>query len=193
MNTFKMYCKRRKSGARFPDRKANNRLCACHCIAGNEASTNAVARWMRSWPSGGQTDAGCLNMLKLQTFWSQRRFSSASISKERRTVMFFHWPIPAYQHNETWWPEESAVFFHRHFRLIVRSIGTQGRQGVGKMYWVGEEGETPKEKSGVLDFNAWISLCTTLRYVRQGSLGSVSKSGGWNQRTFSWKPWFPLP
>ena len=36
MNTFKTYCKRRKSGARFPDRKANNRLCACHCIAGNE-------------------------------------------------------------------------------------------------------------------------------------------------------------
>ena len=39
MNTFKTYCKRRKSGARFPDRKANNRLCACHCIAGND---NAV-------------------------------------------------------------------------------------------------------------------------------------------------------
>ena len=36
MNTFKTYCKRRKSGARLPDRKANNRLCACHCIAGNE-------------------------------------------------------------------------------------------------------------------------------------------------------------
>ena len=36
MNTFKTYCKRRKSGARFPDRKANNRLCACHCIAGND-------------------------------------------------------------------------------------------------------------------------------------------------------------
>ena len=35
MNTFKTYCKRRKSGVRFPDRKANNRLCACHCIAGN--------------------------------------------------------------------------------------------------------------------------------------------------------------
>ena len=35
MNTFKTYCKRRKSGARLPDRKANNRLCACHCIAGN--------------------------------------------------------------------------------------------------------------------------------------------------------------
>ena len=35
VKTFKTYCKRRKSGARFPDRKANNRLCACHCIAGN--------------------------------------------------------------------------------------------------------------------------------------------------------------
>ena len=35
MNTFKTYCKRRESGARFPDRKANNHLCACHCIAGN--------------------------------------------------------------------------------------------------------------------------------------------------------------
>ena len=30
-----MYCKRRKSGARFPDRKARNRLYACHCIVGN--------------------------------------------------------------------------------------------------------------------------------------------------------------
>ena len=33
----------------------------------------------------------------------------------------------------------------------MRSIGTQGRQGMGKMYGVGEEGEIPKEKSGVLD------------------------------------------
>ena len=31
-----MYCKRRRSGVRFPDRKAKNRLCACHCIAGHE-------------------------------------------------------------------------------------------------------------------------------------------------------------
>ena len=30
-----MYCKRRKSSDRFPDRKARNRLYACHCIAGN--------------------------------------------------------------------------------------------------------------------------------------------------------------
>ena len=43
MNTFKTYCKRRKSGARFPDRKANNRLCACHCIAGNAV----VSNWKR--------------------------------------------------------------------------------------------------------------------------------------------------
>ena len=35
LNTFKMYCKRRKSSARFPDRKARNRLYVCHCIAGN--------------------------------------------------------------------------------------------------------------------------------------------------------------
>ena len=49
---------------------------------------------------------------------------------------------------------DSAVFFHRHLRLIVRSIGTQGRQGMGKMYGVGEEGEIPKEKSGVLNLNA---------------------------------------
>ena len=35
LNTFKLYCKRRKSGVRFPDRKAKNRLCACHCIAGH--------------------------------------------------------------------------------------------------------------------------------------------------------------
>ena len=36
LNIFKMYCKRRKSSARFPDRKARNPLCACHCIAGND-------------------------------------------------------------------------------------------------------------------------------------------------------------
>ena len=30
-----MYCKQRKSSARFPDWKARNRLYACHCIAGN--------------------------------------------------------------------------------------------------------------------------------------------------------------
>ena len=44
MNTFKTYCKRRKSGARFPDRKANNRLCACHCIAGNAVGWLLSAR-----------------------------------------------------------------------------------------------------------------------------------------------------
>ena len=38
LNTFKMYCKRRKSSAWFPDRKAKNRLYACHCIAGNALS-----------------------------------------------------------------------------------------------------------------------------------------------------------
>ena len=36
----------------------------------------------------------------------------------------------------------------------MRSIGTQGRQGMGNMYGVGEEGEIPKEKSGVLDLNS---------------------------------------
>ena len=36
----------------------------------------------------------------------------------------------------------------------MRSIGTQGRQGMGKMNGVGEEGEIPKEISGMLDFNA---------------------------------------
>ena len=46
MNTFKTYCKRRKSGARFPDRKANNRLCACHCIAGNGCR---LATTTQSW------------------------------------------------------------------------------------------------------------------------------------------------
>ena len=60
----------------------------------------------------------------------------------------------------------------------MRSIGTQGRQGMGKMYGVGEEGEIPKEKSGVLDLNARVSLWTTLRHVRKGSLGQVSKAGG---------------
>ena len=35
LNTFKMYCMWRRSGARFPDRKAKNRLYACHCIAGH--------------------------------------------------------------------------------------------------------------------------------------------------------------
>ena len=49
---------------------------------------------------------------------------------------------------------------------------------MGKMYGVGEEGEIPKEKNGVLDFNASLSLWTTLHSVRQGSLGSVSKARG---------------
>ena len=46
LNTFKMYCKRRKSSARFPDKKARNRLYACHCIAGNvqKAQTLPVVR-----------------------------------------------------------------------------------------------------------------------------------------------------
>ena len=35
LNSFKMYCKRRKSGVRFPDRKAKYHLYACHCIAGH--------------------------------------------------------------------------------------------------------------------------------------------------------------
>ena len=35
LNTFKMYCKRRKSGVRFSDSKAKNRFYACHCIAGH--------------------------------------------------------------------------------------------------------------------------------------------------------------
>ena len=42
---------------------------------------------------------------------------------------------------------------------------------MAKMYGVGEEGEIPKEKSGVLDLNASVSLWTTLRHVRKGSLG----------------------
>ena len=37
-----MYCKRRKSSPRFPDRKARNRLYACHCIAGNAWSWSAL-------------------------------------------------------------------------------------------------------------------------------------------------------
>ena len=41
-----------------------------------------------------QRDAGRLDMLKQRSFYSQRIFSSASIFKERRTVMFFHRPIP---------------------------------------------------------------------------------------------------
>ena len=52
MNTFKRYCKWRESGARFPDRKANNRLCECHCIAGAamlglevDGMDQAVAYW----------------------------------------------------------------------------------------------------------------------------------------------------
>ena len=30
LSTFKMYCKRRKSGVRFPDKKAKNRV-SLHC------------------------------------------------------------------------------------------------------------------------------------------------------------------
>ena len=44
LSTFKMYCKRRKSGVRFPDRKAKNRLYVCHCIAGHESSTQRIKR-----------------------------------------------------------------------------------------------------------------------------------------------------
>ena len=45
LSIFKMYCKRRKSGPRFPDRKARNRLYACRCIAGNvpHNSTNTYS------------------------------------------------------------------------------------------------------------------------------------------------------
>ena len=35
LNTFKMYCKWRKCGARFLDRKSRNRLNVCLCIADN--------------------------------------------------------------------------------------------------------------------------------------------------------------
>ena len=45
LNTFKMYCKRRKSSARFPDRKARNPLYACHCIAGNATHSFLSLFW----------------------------------------------------------------------------------------------------------------------------------------------------
>ena len=44
LNTFKMYCKWRKSSARFPYRKTRNRLYACHCIAGND-NVNFAIKW----------------------------------------------------------------------------------------------------------------------------------------------------
>ena len=51
-----MYCKRRKSSARFPDRKARIRLYACHCIAGNEEEMSTThlddaMEFQVAWPS----------------------------------------------------------------------------------------------------------------------------------------------
>ena len=50
LNTFKMCCKRKKSGVRFLDRKARNRLYACHCIAGNEQTISRTAGSLPSRP-----------------------------------------------------------------------------------------------------------------------------------------------
>ena len=158
------------------------------CFTRAQARTNAVAGWMRSWPSWVGEMQGAWTCWSIEVFSRKGAFPPPQFLRKGAQWCVFidpylHWAV--YRHNETWWSEESAIFFHRQFRLNVRSIRTQGRQRMGKMYGVGEEGEIPKEKSGVLDFNAWISLWTTLHYVRQGSLGSVSKAGGWNQRTFS--------
>ena len=100
-----------------------------------------VARWVRSWPSWVR------EMQDAWTCWSYEVFSRKGafpppqfLRKGAQWFVFIdpylHWA--AYRHSETWWSEESAVFFHRHFRQIVRSIGTQGHQSMGKMYGVGE-------------------------------------------------------
>ena len=53
LNTFKMYCKRRKSSARFPDGKARNRLYACHCIAGNGDIPANLLHAVLTWSDQG--------------------------------------------------------------------------------------------------------------------------------------------
>ena len=99
MNTFKTYCKRRKSGARFPDRKANNRLCACHCIAGN------VHRRMDSEITMKPLASLLVNLKKLQHFVmscleSPGAFEllcsavQASTSLTALTVVIFHGNFP---------------------------------------------------------------------------------------------------
>ena len=124
---------------------------------------------MRSWPSWVREMQGAW------TCWSNEVFSRKGafpppqfLRKGAQWCVFIdpylHWG--AYRHNETWWSEESAVFFHCLLRLIVRSIGTQGCQGMGKMYGVGEEGEIPKEKkwrAGLQRMNIsmdHLALCT---------------------------------
>ena len=61
LNTFKMYYKRRKSSARFPDRKARNRLYACHCIAGN----------------------GCIVLIKVEQVWGGGWMKTLGSSQNR--------------------------------------------------------------------------------------------------------------
>ena len=95
-----------------------------------------------------QRDAGHLN-LKQRTFSRKGAFPQPRYQRKGAQWSVFSDPNlnwSACRHNETWWFEESATFFHRHMKLIVRSIGTQGHQGMGKMYGVGEEGEIPKAK-----------------------------------------------
>ena len=76
MNTFKTYCKRRKSGARFPDRKANNRLCACHCIAGNASAESFSSRTNAAICRKGRTmsNSVVLKTIRWPTLaWCRRR------------------------------------------------------------------------------------------------------------------------
>ena len=51
LNPFKMYCKRRKSGVRFPDRKAKTRLYASHGIAGNALTFPHHSKLSQKFPN----------------------------------------------------------------------------------------------------------------------------------------------
>ena len=58
LNTFKMYCKRRKSSARFRDREARNSFNACHCIARNGGRRCLSTRERTSFVAVPQTENG---------------------------------------------------------------------------------------------------------------------------------------
>ena len=97
LNTFKMYCKRRKSRVRFPDRNAKNRLYACHCIAGHACPLHLCRRsWLCCSTQGSAIQTGSqLNKITYPTtyasvwscFCSRCLFSWPQSLKIRRQVL----------------------------------------------------------------------------------------------------------
>ena len=75
LKTFKMYCKRR-SGARFPDRNARNRLYACHCIVGHGTAFSAV-----------QATASCFGASNADTLKEYLRQSVCKTSRRLRSFL----------------------------------------------------------------------------------------------------------